>query len=195
MLTVNVDKLAAKLPEHRNGYGCAVETADVFSVPIESSVDYQHTVLAVNSVFVKEGFHFLIHVLEHGIDLCALCARPDYFTGSAFTENCIDRVDNNGFTCARFACQDIESASEFYGGTLDYRNIFNFQACKHKITSERYAPWETASIILSTDSFSSRAVASVLQRANIVSSPAIVPTSPSHSILSNAAQAAFAIPE
>ena len=194
MLSVNIYKLAAQLPKHGNGYRCAVETADVFSVPIESSVDYQYTVLTVNSVFVKKGFDFLVHVLEYGIDLCALCARPDYFTGSTFTENCIDRVDNNRFTCSRFACQDIKSASEFYGGALDYRNIFNFQACKHNITSERYTPWETASIILSTDSFSSRAVASVLQRAKIVSSPAIVPTSPSHSILSNAAQAAFAIP-
>ena len=95
MLTVNVNQFAADFTKHRDRHGCTVDTADIFSLTAECPVDYQHTVLAINSVLVKKIANSFIYILKDGINLCTLRSCSDDITGSPLAEDSIYRVNDN----------------------------------------------------------------------------------------------------
>ena len=94
VLTVNINQLTADFTKHGNRNRCTVEAADILALPTECSIDYQYSVLAVDSVLVEKFSNFCVNVFKNGINLCTLCSRSDNITGSPLAENSVYRIND-----------------------------------------------------------------------------------------------------
>ena len=133
MLTVDVDKPPAQLPQDGGSGRHPVDTAGALALGGDLTAEQQGLRALIACLF-EAVENSRRHVLERGPDDGLGRAGAHEILGSAVAQNGVDGVDEDGFACARLTGQDVEALFEMDVCFLDNCNIFDLQAAQHSFT-------------------------------------------------------------
>ena len=160
-----------------------------------------------HQLVILGGVAQLLHLADHlprdigkqGRDHRPGLPAADDAPGGAGPQHRVDGADEDGLTGAGFPGEYIEAVVQLDGGLLNHRDILNIKLGKHGCSPPFLSYCLRAALAFSTvlrrKSANSSAWRWVRSRRKMVSSPAMVPTSPSHWPVSTATQTALAMPE
>ena len=124
VLTVNIDELDAQLMKARHVHEGSVDPADIFPVQVDFPGNHRLRVI-FHAVFRKPGK--FRNIREHRPNAGPLGAGTNHVPIGPFPQDGGNGVDDNGFTCAGLAGEDIEATVKGNIRTLNDRDILNVQ--------------------------------------------------------------------
>ena len=185
VLPVNVNQLDAKLMQNGHGNQASIDTADIFPVQKYLPLNYRFRVILHAVIRKPAQLRYTRKDRPNG-GFGSACAN--HIPVCTLAQNCRDGINDNGFTGACLACQDVKAPVEGNIRALNDRDILDMQKTQHgasllnQFRSPLISPQKAAAALVSRMTI------------NTVSSPARVPSTTLMFIASTAEAAALARP-
>ena len=132
VLAVDLGEPLADLAQHLHRYGLAVEVGARLALAGDEA-PHQQLIAHLDALFFQERpqTRRRLREIEGGGDLGACCIVANDFAPRAGTHGKLQRIDQDGFACARFAGEHAEAATEFELDRIDDREIADVQVGEH----------------------------------------------------------------